>query len=63
MEKENKDAVKSSLMTGVAFAAFVGVLLHLHNSPHTLCGVVFAGWVGLLTGLLTTWTFEEEPEE
>ena len=50
----NKEAVKSSLLVGVAYASITGGILASHDKPFVMwAGVAFI--IGLLTGLFTTW--------
>lgn len=55
MKKDNVEALKSSVLTGVAFGTVVGGSLFLANNPHFLCVGVLAIFAGFCVGLLTTW--------
>lgn len=61
LSKDNKDAIVSSLMVGVAYGLFWGALVYVH--PNSNANPFYAGLgafvLGLLTGLFTTWDVEE----
>lgn len=59
MTKDNKEALKSSLMTAVAFAVFVGLVLFLAKQPNVLLWGAASSVVGFAIGVLTTWYPEE----
>lgn len=59
MKNENKEALKSSVLVGVAFAAFWYALVSLCNPPMAWVGCIVGGVAGLLLGLMTTWYPEE----
>ena len=62
MSKENKNAVVSSLMLGVAFSMFVMLVLYLNNSPYIKCLGALAFFSGLGVGLFTTWELEDDTD-
>lgn len=60
LSKDNKDAIKSSVLVGLGYGVFWGLLVHIKSSSTTnaiLTGIV-AFVIGLVTGLLTTWDME-----
>ena len=60
LSKDNVDAIKSSVLVGIAYGAFWGLLVYMKSSSTTnaiLTGIV-AFVIGLVTGLLTTWDME-----
>lgn len=59
MTKNNKEALKSSLITAVAFAVFVGLVLVLAKQPNALLWGAVLSVVGFAIGVLTTWYPEE----
>lgn len=59
MSKDNIEALKSSMLVGLAYGA-IGVWLGLlHQSSHWLLAGVIGFISGLIIGLLTTWDLEE----
>lgn len=62
MSEDNKDAVVSSLMVGVAFAVFVMVVLFFGGSPYVRCLGALAFVVGCAVGLVTTWGFDDDTD-
>lgn len=60
MTKNNKEAVKSSVMAGVAFGVMVCGVLTVVESSHILCPSLGASVVGFGVGLWTTWYPNEE---
>lgn len=59
MSKDNIEAIKSSMLVGLAYGAIgVGVGL-LHQSSHWLLAGIIGFISGLIIGLLTTWDLEE----
>lgn len=67
MSDDNKEAIESSVIVGVAFGLFFGLLTSISetatSSPWAV-GLVF-GLSGFALGLLTTWDFDvvEDEEE
>lgn len=59
MKNENKEALKSSVLVAVAYAAFWYGITLLVNPPMAWVGGVIGGISGLLLGLMTTWYPEE----
>lgn len=60
MKKDNIEALKSSVLVGLAYGAIVGgVLLANGKSYALLCGAI-AIVVGFGIGVLTTWYPDEE---
>lgn len=61
LSKDNKDAIVSSLLVGVAYGLFWGYLVWVSPSStaNPLLTGLCTGFVGLLTGLLTTWDVED----
>lgn len=60
LSKDNVDAIKSSVLVGIAYGSFWGLLVYMKSSSTTnaiLTGIV-AFVIGLVTGLLTTWDME-----
>lgn len=62
MSEDNKDAVVSSLMVGVAFAVFVMVVLYIGGRPYVRCLGALAFVVGCTVGLVTTWGFDDDTD-
>lgn len=60
MSDKNKEAVKSSVLVGLAYAVFVGGVMLSTGKEHWYYGVLCSFFIGLLTGLLTTYYTEEE---
>lgn len=58
LSKENKDALISSLLVGVAFGALCGGLLLVAGRDSYLFGAIGGFVSGVITGLLTTWDIE-----
>lgn len=61
LSDDNKEALVSSLIVGMAFGLFFGALVHFYGTTTTnayVVGVIFA-IIGTLNGLLLTWDFEE----
>ena len=60
LSKDNVDAIKSSVLVGIAYGLFWGFLVYL--LPGSTTNAIYTGIVafvfGLLTGLLTTWDTE-----
>lgn len=59
MKKDNMEAVKSSLLAGVASGVFFGGLLYVNGNPHYLCFGAIAYFVGTFVGLITTIHLDE----
>lgn len=61
LSEKNKDAIKSSVLVGVAEACFAGLVVYLANkSIAMVVGTTIVGFViGVTVGLLTTWYIEE----
>lgn len=59
MKKENKEALKSSVLVAVANSAFWYSIASLAGSPAAHIAGMGGAVVGLLLGLLTTWYPEE----
>lgn len=61
LSKDNKAAVISSVLVGIAYALFWGGLAYI--TGNTVASPVWvglgAGVIGLITGLLTTWEIED----
>lgn len=61
LSKDNKDAVISSMLVGIAYALFWGSLAYITDNK--VASPVWvglgAGIIGLITGLLTTWEIED----
>lgn len=55
MKRDNIEALKSSVLAGVAFGTVVGGVLFTTDNPHYLCVGVLALAMGFFVGLLTTW--------
>lgn len=59
LSKDNKEALKSSVMVGLAYALIGGGVCLATDKPYLLAmAVLFVA--GLLLGLTTTWDVEEE---
>lgn len=60
LSNDNKEAVKSSVMVGVAYAMFLGGIMLSTGKEHW-CYVALGGFLlGLSTGLLTTCYTEDK---
>lgn len=59
MKKENKEALKSSVLVSAAYGAFWYGITLLVNPSMALVGGVIGAVSGLLLGLMTTWYPEE----
>lgn len=59
MKKDNIEALKSSVVVGVAMMLFVADVMYLFGSSHILVGSLVGGLFGFLMGLLSTWDTEE----
>lgn len=60
MSDKNKEAVKSSVLVGLAYAVFVGGVMFSTGKEHWYYGELGGFFIGLFTGLLTTYYTEEE---
>lgn len=60
MSEKNREAVKSSVLVGLAEAVFVGGIMLSTGKEHWYYGALGGFFIGLLTGLLTTYYTEEE---
>lgn len=60
MKKDNIEALKSSVLVGVAFMAVVGGVLFLTDSPYFLSAGLASLFFGFVVGLLTTLYLDEE---
>ena len=60
LSEDNKEAVKSSVLVGVAYAVFVGGLMLSTRKDYCGYGALGGFLVGLFTGLLTTCYPEDE---
>lgn len=59
MKKDNVEALKSSVLAGLANGMLFGGIGLLNNSPYwDICGCI-GFFVGIVVGLLTTWDLEE----
>lgn len=59
MKKDNIEALKSSALTGVAFALCLGGITYVTGSPHFKCLGALGLVSGFCLGVLTTWYPEE----
>lgn len=61
LSEKNREAVKSSLLAGVAEACFAGAVVYLAGESLTIVTLSIVGGflVGVTVGLLTTWYNEE----
>lgn len=57
MENKKKEAVKSSVLMGVATGVLAGGVSYVGDGPHTLVCTLLFGLVGVVLGLLLTWDF------
>lgn len=60
MSDKNEEAVKSSVLVGLAYAVFVGGIMLSTGKEPWYYGALGGFFIGLLTGLLTTYYTEEE---
>lgn len=60
LSKDNKEALKSSVLAGVAYGVFAGGVLLATGRSWWFIGACVMFVVGLCTGLLTMWDLEEE---
>lgn len=60
LSNDNKEAVKSSVMVGVAYAMFLGGIMLSTGEEHWYYGALGVFLVGLFTGLLTTCYTEDK---
>lgn len=60
LSNDNKEAIKSSVMVGVAYAMFLGGIMLSTGKEHWYYGALGGFFIGLLTGLLTTYYTEDK---
>lgn len=60
LSEDNKEAVKSSVMVGVAYAMFLGGIMLSTGKEHWYYGALGGFLLGLFTGLLTTCYTEDK---
>lgn len=60
LSEGNKEAVKSSVMVGVAYAMFLGGIMLSTGKEHWYYWALWGFLLGLSTGLLTTCYTEDE---
>ena len=60
LSEGNKEAVKSSVMVGVAYAMFLGGIMLSTGKEHWYYGALVGFLLGLSTGVLTTCYTEDE---
>lgn len=60
LSNDNKEAVKSSVMVGVAYAMFLGGIMLSTGKEHWYYGALGSFLLGLFTGLLTTCYTEDK---
>ena len=60
LSKDNVDAIKSSVLVGIAYGAFWVLLVYF--LPSSTANAIYTGIIafviGMITGLLTTWDME-----
>lgn len=65
LSDDNKEALVSSVIVGVAFGLFFGALVHFYGNSNAnayIEGIIFAV-VGMANGILLTWDFEEVEDD
>lgn len=55
MKKDNVEALKSSVLVGIAYGLLTGGIFLLIGNPHFLWFGLCSSAAGFLLGLLTTW--------
>lgn len=59
LSNNNKEALKSSLMVGLAYAGLIGGVLSITRPDYWVIGAVSGLVGGLILGLTTTWYPDE----
>lgn len=62
LSNDNKEAIKSSVMVGVAYAMFLGGIMLSTGKEHWYYGALGGFLLGLSTGLLTTCYTEDKQD-